>query len=386
MQIIENKTHFHNDEIISISQRENNNKRKYLIVNPLQAKHIPVSPEKSLKLFRELGDLAKQKYNNEKVLIIGFAETATAIGISVAEAFGKDTIYINTTREDINEKYKVADFSEEHSHATEQKLFCYDWNNVIADVERIIFVEDEVSTGKTILNFVKVLKEGSIINKKLMFSVVSIINAMNKEAINIFDNNNIDYIYLLKINSQDIENKSNNIYLDKVDELKCYEMDFEKNIDIKSIQGKKDTRIGVTIKEYIDCCNCLSDNIIDSFLNNEFYKKNILILGTEECMYPAIKTAEIILKSCFASSVNTHSTTRSPIMAFNDNNYIINSKYAVRSLYSNERKTYIYNLKKYDKALVITDSNYDICYGASDLYNAIHTAGCNDITFIRWVD
>ena len=31
-------------ELVRIAKRENNRKRNYLVVNPLQGKHIPVSP------------------------------------------------------------------------------------------------------------------------------------------------------------------------------------------------------------------------------------------------------------------------------------------------------------------------------------------------------
>ena len=36
-------------DLIAVAGRENNKKRNYLIVNKLQAKHIPVNPEKTLE-------------------------------------------------------------------------------------------------------------------------------------------------------------------------------------------------------------------------------------------------------------------------------------------------------------------------------------------------
>lgn len=67
-------------ELVAIARRENNSKRNYLVINRFQGKHIPVAPSKALKMFYELGGLVKKAYAEERLLIIGFAETATAIG------------------------------------------------------------------------------------------------------------------------------------------------------------------------------------------------------------------------------------------------------------------------------------------------------------------
>ena len=73
-------------DLVRVAKRENNTKRSYLYVNPRQGKHMPVSPSSSLTLFRLLAARVEARYRNERLLIIGFAETATAIGFAVAEA------------------------------------------------------------------------------------------------------------------------------------------------------------------------------------------------------------------------------------------------------------------------------------------------------------
>lgn len=89
------------DNILRIAKRFNNQKRTYLLVNPLQAKHIPVSPKASLGMMKALGDMLANKYPDTK-LVIGFAETATAIGAVVAESFSSKCVYIHTTRENVS--------------------------------------------------------------------------------------------------------------------------------------------------------------------------------------------------------------------------------------------------------------------------------------------
>ena len=54
------------EKILRIAKRFNNQKRTYLLVNPLQAKHIPVSPKDSLSMMKALGDMLADKYPHTK--------------------------------------------------------------------------------------------------------------------------------------------------------------------------------------------------------------------------------------------------------------------------------------------------------------------------------
>ena len=83
-------------DLVRIAKRENNTKRGYLVVDPLQGKHVPVEPSKALNLFKSLAEKLQGKYEGERLLLIGFAETATAIGAQAAITLG--TKYIHTTR------------------------------------------------------------------------------------------------------------------------------------------------------------------------------------------------------------------------------------------------------------------------------------------------
>ena len=79
-------------DTLRIAKRYNNPKRSYLLVNPLQAKHIPVSPAAALEMMGALGDQVAAKYPEAR-LVIGFAETATAIGAAVAARLGPCLLY-----------------------------------------------------------------------------------------------------------------------------------------------------------------------------------------------------------------------------------------------------------------------------------------------------
>ena len=180
-------------ELVRVAKRENNKKRSYLVVNCQQAKHIPAEPDKTFAMFDELADILINEYNNEKVLVVGFAETATAIGARLAIRL--NSFYMQTTREPIpNVEYLY--FTESHSHATEQKLIKTDLDQIIDKIDRIIFAEDEVTTGNTIMKIIDIIRAtyGDIIK----FSVASLLNGMDDKAQKAYEEKNIRIHYLVK--------------------------------------------------------------------------------------------------------------------------------------------------------------------------------------------
>lgn len=162
-------------------------------MDPLQGKHIPVVPSKALDLFAALADTFREKYKDEKLLLVGFAETATAIGAQAAITVGAD--YIQTTREVIP-GVNYLFFSEEHSHATEQKLVKDDIDRAAAETDRIIFIEDEVTTGKTIRNIISILDREYDV--KFKYSVASLLNGMSEENLERYKRQGISLYYLVK--------------------------------------------------------------------------------------------------------------------------------------------------------------------------------------------
>ena len=74
-------------------------------------------------MFCALADTLRTSFEEERLLVIGFAETATAIGAAVAAELGAD--YVQTTRELVPDAEYLY-FSEEHSHATEQTVSAID--------------------------------------------------------------------------------------------------------------------------------------------------------------------------------------------------------------------------------------------------------------------
>ena len=366
-------------ELLKLAKRFHNTKRTYLLVDPLQGKHLPVRPSEALEMLHTFGELVSEKYPETK-LVIGFAETATAVGMNVAEKMGEDCIYIHTTRENIPSESEWIEFLEEHSHATDQKLSASNLGKWLADTETVVFVDDEISTGKTIINFIEQLKKNypEVTEKKLV--AASIINRVTQENKAKMESCGIESISLIKLEDTDFTENVKKFDISEAEEINedvsaaGYEY-------INSGTDLMDPRLGVKTREYVENCQKFANEFLNrgKILDNQ---GNILILGTEECMYPAIVLGETIEKNTGAN-VYTHSTTRSPIGICGAEGYPITSGYRIKSLYDDERKTYIYDLKKYDLVIIVTDSERDPFDGKNSLVEALFKEGNENVVLYR---
>lgn len=362
------------NELVRVAKRENNTKRGYLVVNQLQAKHIPARPAETFAMFDELAEQLIEAYKDEKLLLVGFAETATAIGARLSVKL--DCLYMQTTREDIPDVSYLY-FTESHSHATEQKLIKTDLDKMIGLVDRIVFVEDEVTTGNTILKIVEIIKK--TYQEKIKFAVACLLNGMDRTSQSVYEERDIALHYLVKTDHSHYTEIANRYEEDGeyITERSQQGMPVMKQFDVGNY---KNARRLVQGKEYQDACEKLWQQI-DGFVDLK-KDESVLVLGTEEFMYPAIYVAsKISEKGCY---VKSHSTTRSPIAVSKANDYPLHVRYELRSLYDESRRTFIYNLESYDKVLIITDSNSSSNAGICDLCNAVMANGNSEICFIRW--
>ena len=373
-------------DLVRIAKRENNTKRSYLVVDPLQGKHVPVEPSKALNLFKSLAEKLQGKYEGERLLLIGFAETATAIGAQAAITLG--TKYIQTTREVIPDA-RYLFFSEAHSHATEQKLVKDDIDRVINDIDRIVFIEDEVTTGNTIMNIIKIITKEY--QKKIKFAVASLLNGMTEESLKIYQDEKIELHYLVKTDHSGYgavaeQYRCDGLYICAIPENHTHEsadidVQSEKNMreHIISIPGWMNARRFVDAKQYEAACRKLAETVIAE--TGVKQGERVLVIGTEEFMYPALLTGQEIEK--IGCDVRCHSTTRSPIAVSTEEEYPLHCRYELRSLYDPDRKTFIYDLENYDRVIVMTDAALASLKGLETLTYALRMKNEN-ITVIRW--
>ena len=329
-------------------ERENNKKRRNLLVNKYQAKHIPAKPDAFDNMCQALAlQIDTLGIAPSSILVIGFAETATAIGAAVASYLG-DVKYIHTSREHGYDDFLITDFKEEHSHAIEQKLFASNGHHIFDSIRLIIFVDDELTTGQTILNFIDVLSE-YISSDDCHFCAASLVNGMSDERLAIFARKDIQTAYLSR--TKDIEPAMNKPIFASFKTDECCKTQ-KTHASQTFAANYPDPRLCVDIQRYNTFCETL---ISKTDLHIEHDVKSIDVIGTEECMYPAIRLARSLEQKGY--SVTCHSTTRSPIRPARDDEYPIHSRCKLRSFYDPERTTFIYNLYPCDMTIVVTDSD-----------------------------
>ncbi|MHA7290382.1 phosphoribosyltransferase domain-containing protein [Arthrobacter sp. MDT3-24] len=93
--------------------------------------------------------LAGLKSRNPQIITIGYAETATGLGRLVADTIG--SYYIHSSRHAPAGAAAYGSFEESHSHATSHRLLPTDPRRLNAP-EPVVLVDDELSTGATIIN------------------------------------------------------------------------------------------------------------------------------------------------------------------------------------------------------------------------------------------
>ncbi|WP_371538530.1 MULTISPECIES: phosphoribosyltransferase [unclassified Streptomyces] len=146
-------------EVLGLALRRNP-KRAHLLVSNVLGKHVPQRPSTvyghghglGLAVRRLLGDEAARK-----AVVLGYAETATGLGHSVADGLVLAP-YLHSTRREVAGVARAGGFEESHSHATSHLLLPEDPELLTGDGP-LVLVDDEFSTGNTVLNTIRDLHE-----------------------------------------------------------------------------------------------------------------------------------------------------------------------------------------------------------------------------------
>jgi len=380
LEITENPYSFPLEELFIMAARRNK-KRSFLFVSKILGKHLPIIPSKGLltgsllaaqyafktagmELGKEFNLQAKFTEENPNVpeafipsemspVIIGFAETATALGQAFFSAF-KKADYFHTTREMISNEDPVITFEEEHSHATSHR--CYISTNLLNNGREIVLVDDEMSTGKTAINIIRSIQAEF---PRDIYSVVSILDWRSDEDVQKFKK--LEDELEIKINCVSLlrgkftvsghspeskpyteeqafdlpEPKVNKIYVDHINPIRSssYFGGELKEIPYAATSG----RFGMD-----EIARDLLDVIIldvAAKLSAMSQGKRVLCVGTGEFMYIPMKTAALM-----CGNVSYQSTTRSPIHIVNKDGYGARYGMAFPNPEDLEIQHYLYNV------------------------------------------
>ncbi|MET9589934.1 phosphoribosyltransferase domain-containing protein [Streptomyces sp. NPDC006516] len=147
-------------ELLGLALRRNP-KRAHLLVSNVLGKHVPQRPSVVHAAGRELGERVRHllgEADAARAVVLGYAETATGLGHAVADGLGVAP-YLHSTRRPVEGVAQAGGFEESHSHATSHLLLPEDPDLLRTTEEGgpLVLVDDEFSTGNTVLNTVRAL-------------------------------------------------------------------------------------------------------------------------------------------------------------------------------------------------------------------------------------
>lgn len=377
-----------------------NKKRSFLFVSKVLGKHIPINPRIGLLTGGLLANRYMEKVRNKETgkkdellsafkngtgafygspfidedtnpVIIGFAETATALGHAFFQSF-KKADFFHTTREQLKDKEPVITFEEEHSHATSHR--CYVDKSLLDNKREIILVDDEITTGKTAINIIR-----SIHNRfpRKVYTVVSILDWRSEKDQAGFDDLEkelgimINSVSLLKgkirisgspevsENAAQGQNNQNPAVISFIHINK--EFPNLLNIaagpsitlggDIRHIPYVKESgRFGLNTADQAKLEEALK--VIGSYLSGKREGVNTLCLGTGEFMYIPMKLAALM-----GDGIKFHSTTRSPIYIRNEENYGAQYGFSFPNPEDKNMAQFVYNIPegRYDELFLFLE-------------------------------
>ncbi|NGO81150.1 phosphoribosyltransferase [Streptomyces sp. YC504] len=147
------------NDMLGLALRRNP-KRAHLLVSHVLGKHVPQSPRVVWRSGYELGLRVKELLGEQdaaRAVVLGYAETATGLGHSVADGLALAP-YLHSTRRPVAGVATAGGFEESHSHATSHLLLPED-PSLLAGDGPLVLVDDEFSTGNTVLNTIRALHE-----------------------------------------------------------------------------------------------------------------------------------------------------------------------------------------------------------------------------------
>lgn len=131
-------------------ERKNGDKRFYKIVHHLDGRATPASPT---EIYLQASELA-ERLNMENVdVVVGFAEGGLIPAFAVAAVSGK--AFVGSYRVRLQSSQEIH-FTEPHSKRSDHYIYA------LKPGDRIAIVEDEITSGSTLLNAITSLENAGI--------------------------------------------------------------------------------------------------------------------------------------------------------------------------------------------------------------------------------
>ncbi|MFG1999708.1 phosphoribosyltransferase family protein [Spirillospora sp. NPDC048911] len=357
-------------DLVGLAVRRNP-KRAHLLVSTVLGKHVPTDPRLVHGAGLLLGDLVRACLDGRRpddldgllaealkgrpgaaaalrdrlraprppmdAVVLGYAETATALGHSVADALG-GAYYLHSTRRPVAGFATYGGFEEEHSHATSHLLLPADPAAAEADVPMVL-VDDELSTGRTVLNTIRALHAVRPRHHYVLAALVDLRGDEDRARVR-------ELAGELGVRIDAVALASGRVELP--DDI--LETGPALVADLESVRSEKPERRRAThtvSRAGIGWPEGLPDGGRHGFTpeHRERLEKElpamaarlvpalagrgrVLVLGFEELMYAPLRLAEALADALPDVAVRYSTTTRSPVLAVDDPGYAIRTRLA----------------------------------------------------------
>ncbi|SHF61433.1 phosphoribosyltransferase domain-containing protein [Streptoalloteichus hindustanus] len=157
-----------------------NPRRAHLLVSTVLGKYLPAPPRVVHGAAVALARRVREHLGARSTTVLGYAETATALGHVVADVL--DAPYAHSTRRSLSGAAPWACFDEPHSHAPAHHLLPAA-SDVLATDAPLVLVDDELSTGTTVMNTITALHERCPRAHYLVAVLVDVRSALDQQRL-----------------------------------------------------------------------------------------------------------------------------------------------------------------------------------------------------------
>ncbi|MEU2250292.1 phosphoribosyltransferase [Streptomyces sp. NPDC019224] len=331
-------------ELLGLALRRNP-KRAHLLVSNVLGKHVPQRPSVVYATGYELGRRVRALLGEDgarRAVVLGYAETATGLGHSVADGLG-DAPYIHSTRRPVPGVARAGGFEEAHSHATSHLLLPEDPELLAADGRggdgsALVLVDDEFSTGNTVLNTIRALHERYPRDRYVIVALVDMRSPADRGRLAEFAAETGARVDLLARNTGTVTLPDG--VLEKGQALVAeQEAGGGDGLQGETPQTRPHTRVDLRWPAGVPdggrhgftqahralleaALPAMADRVARALGDGP---RRVLVLGFEELMYAPLRLATALEERTDAE-VRYSTTTRSPVLAVDDPGYAIRTR------------------------------------------------------------
>lgn len=360
-------------ELLGLALRRNP-KRAHLLVSNVLGKHVPQSPSVVYGYGFALGRRVREllgEAESRAAVVLGYAETATGLGHCVADGVGLAP-YLHSTRRPVPGVARAGGFEESHSHATSHLLLPEN-PGLLSGSGPLVLVDDEFSTGNTILNTIRDLHARYPRERYVVVALVDMRSAADAGRLDEFAREigaRVDLVtaasgtvrlpegVLEKGQALVTEHESGPVVPARPSTGKVARVELGWPRGVPD-GGRHGFAPGQRIR--LDgALPALAARLADALPDDA---RRVLVLGFEELMYAPLRLARE-LEQVVAAEVRYSTTTRSPVLALDDPGYAIRSR-IVFPAHDNPDdgpgERYAYNVAGagFDAVVAVVDSTAD---------------------------